>query len=102
MRIAYDEMKDVFERVLLKYGFPKKTADLSARLFTDNTCDGIASHGVNRFPRVVSYIKKGHIHPGAEPSLETSQGALERWNGNLGMGNTNAAFAMARAMALAD
>ena len=57
MRIAYDEMKDVFERVLLKYGFPKKTADLSARLFTDNTCDGIASHGVNRFPRVVSYIK---------------------------------------------
>ena len=102
MRIAYDEMKDVFERVLLKYGFPKKTADLSARLFTDNSCDGIASHGVNRFPRVVSYIKKGHIHPGAEPSLETSQGALERWNGNLGMGNTNASFAMARAMALAD
>ena len=102
MRIAYDEMKDVFERVLLKYGFPKKTADLSARLFTDNTCDGVASHGVNRFPRVVSYIRKGHIRPGAEPSLETSQGAMERWNGNLGMGNTNAAFAMTRAMALAD
>ena len=102
MRVAYDEMKGVFEQILLKYGFPEKTADISARLFTDNSCDGVSSHGVNRFPRVTSYIRKGYIRPDAEPSLEASWGAMERWNGNLAMGNTNAVFAMDRAMALAD
>ena len=101
MRIPYDEMKETFEKILLKYGFPEKTAARAAVMFTDNSCDGVASHGLNRFPRVLSYIAKGHIDPHAEPAPEASFGALERWNGNRGMGCTNAAAAMDRAMELA-
>ncbi|NLO59430.1 MAG: 2,3-diketo-L-gulonate reductase, partial [Synergistaceae bacterium] len=86
MRIPYDEMKETFEKILLKYGFPEKTAARAAVMFTDNSCDGVASHGLNRFPRVLSYIAKGHIDPHAEPAPEASFGALERWNGNRGMG----------------
>ena len=102
MRIAYDEMKDVFERVLLKYGFPKKTADLSARLFTDNTCDGIASHGVNRFPRFIQQLEKGDIDPAAKASKVLSLGAIEQWDAHQAIGNLTAKEMMDRAMALAD
>lgn len=102
MRVKYVEMKDLFERILMKYGFPQKTASRAACMFTDNSCDGVYSHGLNRFPRVLSYIKKGHIDPYAEPTLEESFGALERWNGNRGMGCTNAAVAMDRAMVIAE
>lgn len=101
MRIPYAEMKTLFEKILIKYGFPEDTASRAARMFTDNSCDGVASHGLNRFPRVLSYISKGHIDPLGKPSMEGSFGALERWNGNRGMGCTNAAAAMDRAMELA-
>jgi len=102
MRIPYAEMKNLFEKILIKYGFPEETASRAARMFTDNSCDGVYSHGLNRFPRVLSYVAKGHIDPHAEPVLEESFGAIERWNGNRGMGCTNAAAAMDRAMDLAS
>ncbi len=50
---------------------------------------------------MVEYLEQGYIRPEAEPEVELSLGALERWNGNLGMGNVNAELAMARALELA-
>ncbi|MEM8487846.1 MAG: Ldh family oxidoreductase, partial [Bacteroidota bacterium] len=51
MRVAFDEMKTVLERVLEQRGFEPARAALSARLFAEASCDGIYSHGLNRFPR---------------------------------------------------
>lgn len=101
MRIEYTEMKKEFKRILLAHGFPEQQADLSAEIFTDSSCDGVYSHGVNRFPRVVEYIKKGHIDGTAIPTLIDSKGAFERWSGNLGMGVVNARLSMERAITLA-
>lgn len=101
MRIKYEDMKNEFKRILLSKGFNEELADLSAELFTENSCDGIYSHGVNRFPRVIQYIEKGHIKINAVPSLVVSKGAFEGWDGNLGMGNINAKLAMDRAIQLA-
>ncbi|MDR3591699.1 MAG: 3-dehydro-L-gulonate 2-dehydrogenase [Negativicutes bacterium] len=101
MRIKYEDMKKEFKRVLLAKGFNEEQADLSAELFTENSCDGIYSHGVNRFPRVIEYIGKGYININAVPSLVLSKGAFERWDGNLGMGNVNAKLSMDRAVGLA-
>ncbi len=101
IRIKYEEMQQEFKRVLLKKGFNEDIAKRSAKLFTENSVDGIYSHGVNRFPRVISYIEKGYIKIDAEPSVEASIGGFERWNGNLAMGNTNAESAMNRAIELA-
>ena len=101
IRVQYDEMKSVFERVLLEKGFTQNIADRSAKLFADNSADGVYSHGVYRFQRVVDYIEKGFIKPDAEPAVEISMGGFERWNGNLAMGNTNAQSAMDRAIELA-
>ncbi|WP_319372072.1 3-dehydro-L-gulonate 2-dehydrogenase [uncultured Ilyobacter sp.] len=101
LRVKYDNMVKEFERILVKKGYDIETANRSARLFADNSLDGIYSHGVNRFPRVISYIDKGYIKIDAKPTVEASIGSFERWNGNLAMGNTNAQDAMNRAIELA-
>ena len=101
MRIQYEDMVNEFTRVLVKYGFDEKKARESAVLFTENSVDGIYSHGVNRFPRVISYIERGYIDPKAEPTKIDGIGGIERWDGNLGMGNVNAKICMDRAIELA-
>lgn len=101
MRVSYEDMKKEFKRVLVLRGFNENQADLSASLFTDNSLDGIYSHGVNRFPRVIEYLEKGYININAVPTLIESKGAFERWNGNLGMGNVTAKISMDRAIELA-
>ena len=61
MRIAYETMLAEFERVLTKYGFSPKRAHEAAEIFAQNSLAGVFSHGLNRFPRVVSYLEKGEI-----------------------------------------
>ncbi|QSX09650.1 3-dehydro-L-gulonate 2-dehydrogenase [Alkalibacter rhizosphaerae] len=101
MRIKYEDMVKKFESILIKKGLSLEMARKSAENFANNSADGVYSHGVNRFPRVISYIDKGYIDVKAEPTVEGRMGGFERWNGNLAMGNTNAVRAMERAIELA-
>lgn len=101
MRIPYEELKNEFKRVLLKKGFAEDAAEIAAATFADNTCDGVYSHGINRFPRVVEYIDKGYIKPKAKAKKISGFGALENWNGNLSLGVLAARQAMNRAIELA-
>ena len=100
-RIPFDEMKAEFRRVLLKKGCDGAAADLSAQLMTETSCDGVYSHGANRFPRVIEYIDKGYIDLKARPTRVEGMGAFERWDGHLGLGNVNAHLSMGRAIELA-
>jgi len=100
-RISFEDLKAQFKRVLIKKGCDEASADLSAQLMTETSCDGVYSHGVNRFARVVEYIDKGYIDLKAKPAKVEGMGAFERWNGNLGLGNVNAKLAMDRAIELA-
>ncbi len=101
MRIPYDEMKSEFGRILLSRGFSESDAGLAAAVFADNSLDGIYTHGVNRFPRIVSYIERGYIKSDARPVVESSFMAFEKWNGQRGFGPLNARKAMDRAIELA-
>ncbi len=60
-RILFEDMKAEFKRILISRGCDADSADLSAQLMTETSCDGVYSHGVNRFPRVIDYIEKGYI-----------------------------------------
>lgn len=100
-RISFDKLKAEFKRVLMKKGCNEDIAEICAQLFTETSCDGIYSHGVNRFPRVVEYIDKGYIHLNARPIKVDGFGSFERWDGQLGLGNVNAKLAMDRAIELA-
>ena len=59
MRVAYETMLAEFERVLNKYGFSPERAHEAAEIFAQNSLAGVFSHGLNRFPVVVDYLKKG-------------------------------------------
>jgi 3-dehydro-L-gulonate 2-dehydrogenase len=101
MRISFQEIKEELTRVLRKKGFNNQMADEAAQLITETSCDGVYSHGINRFPRVIEYIEKGYIDVQAVPVKVDGMGAFERWDGNLGIGNLNAKFCMNRAVELA-
>lgn len=95
------QMEQAFTRVLLKYGFTGEKARACAQIFTENSVDGVYTHGVNRFPRFVRYIKDGYVKPGAEPVVKSAFGGLEQWDGQMGPGPLNAVTATDRAMQLA-
>ena len=100
-RVPYEVMVNEFERVLTKYGFEPKDAKASAELFAQNSMAGVYSHGLNRFPRVVEYLKTGEIDPKVKAEKLMGFGAFERWDGHRGFGPLNAKMAMDRAVELA-
>jgi 3-dehydro-L-gulonate 2-dehydrogenase len=101
LRIEFEKMKAEFKRVLLKKGCSEDIAEISAQLIAESSCDGVYSHGVNRFPRIVECIDKGVIDLDARPTKVGGKGGFEQWDGNLGLGNVNAKLAMDRAIELA-
>lgn len=102
MRVMYEEMKTVFNQVLLKMGFESALAMENAELFAQNSLDGVYTHGLNRFPRTIKYIREGHIKVNASPVKVSSFGAVEQWDGQMGIGPSNAKRSMARAVELAS
>ena len=102
IRVSFDEVQSRLAAVLRSLGFSDDRAQLSARLFAETTCDGVYSHGVNRFARFVEMVRNGSVDAGAEPRVVARFGAMERWDGQRGPGNLNAHVAMARAVQLSQ
>lgn len=102
MRISYDDLLVKLKEILVKHGVSEDDAYNTAKVFAKNSLDGIYSHGVNRFPRFVSYIQKGYVKVDKKAEVEFGFNAFERWNGNLGIGILNATKAMERACELSE
>lgn len=100
--VAAGEMQSCFHKILLNAGFRKDKAEELAKAFTQNSLDGIYTHGVNRFSRFIDYTRKGFVKQDAEPSLKHKNNGVEQWNGNLGPGILNAIFATDQSIKLAD
>jgi 3-dehydro-L-gulonate 2-dehydrogenase len=101
MRVPFITLQEEFKRVLRSLNFTAEKAELCAATFAENSRDGVYTHGLNRFPVFVEYVKEGLVKPSAEPVKVGGFGALEQWDGNLGPGVLNAKFCMDRAIALA-
>jgi 3-dehydro-L-gulonate 2-dehydrogenase len=99
--IPYTLLKDTLQRALGQVGFDKARSERCAELFAKTDLDGVRSHGVERFARLLRYIEAGVVFPDRCPVLLSQAGFFERWDGHLGPGNLNAQFAMNRAMELA-
>jgi len=102
IRVPFHKVQERLALVLSRIGFSNERAQLSARLVAETTCDGVYSHGVNRFSRFVAMVRNGNVDPTAEPRVVAGFGAMERWNGQRGPGSLNALAAMARAIALSS
>lgn len=101
MLTSHQELLQTFEGILERRGMASAAAHACATLFADATRDGVATHGVNRFPVFVGQIDQGDIQVNAEPVLVSAWGAFERWDGQFGPGPLNAARCMDRAVELA-
>jgi 3-dehydro-L-gulonate 2-dehydrogenase len=102
MRIPFETLQAEFKRVLLSLNFTETKAQQVATIFAENSRDGVYTHGLNRFPVFVQYVKEGKVNPNAEPTADEGLGLLERYDGNLAPGMLNAQFCMDRAIALAN
>ena len=101
LRVPYSDLYEALLRAMEHLGLRGDRAALCARLFADTTCDGVYTHGLDRFPRFAEMVANGCIDVTASPTQVAGLGALERWDGHLGPGNLNAHAAMQRAIALA-
>jgi 3-dehydro-L-gulonate 2-dehydrogenase len=101
-RIPFAELQSTISAVLQRAGVTPERAGRCATLFAETTRDGVYTHGLNRLPRMLAMIENGSVSTTTEPTVVASHGALESWDGHLGIGNLNAEAAMNRAMELAD
>ncbi len=101
LRIPPEQMEAEFKRILLELGFREERARECARIFTENSLDGVYTHGINRFPRFVEYVRNGYIDVHAIPTRIAANSGVEQWNGNLGPGPLNALFCADRVIELA-
>jgi len=101
MRVPYSELHEALRRALETTGLAPERADLSARLIADASRDGVYSHGLNLFPRLMRMIRAGVVDVSALPERTAAAGGVERWDGRRGVGNLNAHHSMAIAIELA-
>lgn len=101
MRVPFAKLQSEFKRILLNLDFTEYKAEQCATVFAENSRDGVYTHGLNRFPVFVDFVKQGLVKPDAEPIQIGGFGAIEQWDGNLGTGILNAKFCMNRAIELA-
>ena len=101
MKVTFDALKETFRRILLAAEFSEDKAEICADIFASNSRDGVYSHGLNRFPVFMEYLRLGLINSQAEPGLESGKGLIEIWNGYRGAGMYNAKICMHRAVELA-
>ena len=95
-RVSYEEVCNTLEGCLRHHRFDSDRAKRCAQIFAENSLVGVASHGLNRFPRFIEWIERGWIDPLESPERVSSFGSLERWDGKLGPGPLNAQACMAR------
>ncbi len=101
MRIPFSELYSALVHGCERLGLRGERAALCARLFAETTRDGVYTHGLERFPRFAAMVRNGSIDIEAAAVRVAGMGALERWDGRLGVGNLNAHAAMGRSISLA-
>jgi 3-dehydro-L-gulonate 2-dehydrogenase len=101
MRVPFDEVKETIKQALLNAGLSEKQAEICAQIHTESSADGVESHGLNRIPRFVDYAKRGLVNLSGEAELVGAKGAVENYDGHMGIGVINALFCSDRAIELA-
>ena len=102
IKIPFDEIIDCLHQSLIKHTFSDTDAITLAKIFAETSLEGVYTHGINRFPRFIQYVRKGYVIPGAQPVLKNKIGGIEQWDGCLAAGPLNAILATKNAMKLAS
>jgi 3-dehydro-L-gulonate 2-dehydrogenase len=101
MKLQSTEIEQTLFKLFLKYRFTEEKAAFLAKIYTESTLDGVYSHGINRVPLFIEYVRNGSVRVDAEAEKIGSFEMMERWDGGLGPGIINAHKCMSRAIDLA-
>ena len=101
MRVAFAEVKNTIKKALLNLGLTEEQAEICAQIHAESSADGVESHGLNRIPRFADYVKKGWINLDGKVEFVGAKGAVENYDGHMGIGVINAIFCADRAVELA-
>lgn len=101
IRVPFDVMQKTVAQAFIRAGMNEQDAATCARIHTESSCDGIYSHGLNRVPRFVDFLKRGWVNKDAQPELVKRLGVIEIYDGQKAPGILNAFYATDRAMAIA-
>ena len=99
--LPYEEIHATVTEKLTARGCAREDAERVAAVATDNSLEGVYSHGINRVRRLLLGIDNKIIDPTARAQQSGGFGGFERWNGNQGIGILNALDCTDRAIALA-
>ncbi len=102
LNIPPKKILTAFRQILIKREFTEARAKQCAQIFTNNSVDGIYSHGVNRFASFIKMVDEGFVKPNNTPSLKSKNAGIEQWDGNLGAGPLNAMQATDTAISLSQ
>ncbi len=99
--IPYAEAVDTMTKGLSRF-MEEETARHFASVFADNSADGIASHGLNRFARYMDDMASGICNPKVlEAEKVSGLGGFEVWDAHFGVGPLIAEQMGKRVMTLA-
>ena len=102
IRVSYEKAVELMTKGLLHYLSWDRAKEM-AEIFAGNSADGVASHGMNRYPRYLSDMQSRLCHAEVVEAERTAAfGGLERWDAQFGVGPIIAKQAAVRAMALAQ
>jgi 3-dehydro-L-gulonate 2-dehydrogenase len=102
LRIPFKEVQNALKNILISEGFSESKSELISEVHTQSSCDGVFSHGLNRFPRFIEYVRKGLVDPQADPEVFQSSSAIEQWDGKSGSGICNAWKSIQKACEIAE
>ena len=101
LRVPYQTVLETIRQALLHAGLTDEQAERVAAIHAESSLEGVESHGLNRIPRFVEYLQKGWVDPTATLERVGGRGAVENYDGHLGIGVLNATACMERAVELA-
>jgi 3-dehydro-L-gulonate 2-dehydrogenase len=101
MRIPFEEAAAQLAKTLKKHGCCEEHAEKVGYEMARNSLEGIYTHGINRFARLIRNIGEGIVRPNEKPVPVSAFGGLANVDGCLGLGIINAWYSMGRAIELA-
>ena len=101
MRIPFEEVTETLKEKLIKYGSPEDYAGQVAYVMAENSLEGVYTHGINRYMRLINNIRDGLTMPKEIAGNIAGLGGYEIWDGKLGFGIVNAQLCTNRAIELA-
>lgn len=102
-RVPKDQLISRLTQLLIAERVSAPRAHRLAELYTQASADGVYSHGVHMMPSLLRVLRAREIaDTESDPKRIASFGAIERYDGNRGLGALNAEFCIDRAMVLAE